>query len=246
MHHPAVVQQHAVLRRRLQQLRAATASAATNPAAAGGSAAVNTVLTHTAGNDTSAGTTAATNHNATVPGQDTDDSLRRPVKGAAKKKQAAAASSNKLAGRSKTPIAAPLRINPVYQLSGLSAADVKRVKQQLVPAAFKVLQKYIKVVHPAGGVLKVDAFFGDGQQGCLISKVDASLAQGNPGAKDTDLVMYITSNNNSCLPGMIAMATACDVDPVTQRPILGSMNICAGALKGLAGLKVGRDRKSVV
>lgn len=36
----------------------------------------------------------------------------------------------------------------------------------------------MQVIRPAGGVLKVDAFFGDGQQGCLISRVDGNLAEG--------------------------------------------------------------------
>lgn len=48
----------------------------------------------------------------------------------------------------KEAVAAPVRINPVYQLSGLSADDDKRVKQQLVPAAFKVLQRFVKVSRP--------------------------------------------------------------------------------------------------
>lgn len=67
---------------------------------------------------------------------------------------------------------------------------------------------------------------------------------GKAGVKDTDLLMYITSDNNTCLPGMIAMATACDVDPITKRPILGSMNICGDALAGLSALKVGSDAEA--
>jgi hypothetical protein len=46
---------------------------------------------------------------------------------------------------------AKLRITPQYQLSGLSAAEQRRVKQQLVPAAIKVLQRYIKVGGAIGG-----------------------------------------------------------------------------------------------
>lgn len=64
---------------------------------------------------------------------------------------------------------------------------------------------------------------------------------GKRGAKDTDLLMYISSDKDSCLPGMIAIATACDVDPITKRPILGSLNICGDALKGLSTLKAGSD-----
>jgi hypothetical protein len=45
--------------------------------------------------------------------------------------------------------AAKLRIDAQYQLSGLSAAEQRRVKQQLVPAAIKVLQRYMKVRTPA-------------------------------------------------------------------------------------------------
>jgi hypothetical protein len=36
----------------------------------------------------------------------------------------------------------------------------------------------VQVLRPEGGVLRVNAFYADGQQGCLISKVDASLASG--------------------------------------------------------------------
>jgi hypothetical protein len=43
---------------------------------------------------------------------------------------------------------------------------------------------------------------------------------------------------------MIAMATACDVDPATGRPILGSLNVCGGALAGLAGLAAGSDAEA--
>jgi hypothetical protein len=38
-----------------------------------------------------------------------------------------------------------LRIGPVYQLKGVQGRDAQRIEQQLVPAAIKVLQKYIKV-----------------------------------------------------------------------------------------------------
>jgi tetrahydromethanopterin S-methyltransferase subunit C len=43
---------------------------------------------------------------------------------------------------------------------------------------------------------------------------------------------------------MIAMATACDVDPGTGRPILGSLNVCGGALAGLAGLAAGSEAEA--
>ncbi|KAF6253662.1 hypothetical protein COO60DRAFT_396536 [Scenedesmus sp. NREL 46B-D3] len=131
-----------------------------------------------------------------------------------------------------------------YQLSGLSAAEQRRVKQQLVPGAVKVLQRYIKVLRPEGGVLRVNALYADGQQGCLISKVDARLASGSGGLRDTDLLLYVSSEAGSCLPGMIAMASACDVDPASRRPILGSLNVCGGALAGLAGLAAGSEAEA--
>eukprot|EP00878_Enallax_costatus_P012603 GHUV01013162.1.p1 GENE.GHUV01013162.1~~GHUV01013162.1.p1 ORF type:complete len:398 (+),score=98.31 GHUV01013162.1:1129-2322(+) len=216
MHHPLVQQQHAVLQRRLQQLRADTATAAKSDRLHRPS-------------------------NMPKPQQ-----IAHPAQPAHQTRSAAAAgagrsSRKRILSGSKGAAAAPIRINPVYQLSGLSADDTKRVKQQLLPAAFKVLQKFVKVIRPAGGVLKVDAFFGDGQQGCLISRVDGNLAQGKHGVKDTDLLLYVTSDKNSCLPGMIAIATACDVDPITKRPILGSLNICGDALKGLSNVKAGSD-----
>lgn len=43
-----------------------------------------------------------------------------------------------------------LRIGPVYQLSGVKGRDAQRIEQQLVPAAIKVLQKYLKVGEEAG------------------------------------------------------------------------------------------------
>ncbi|WIA18595.1 hypothetical protein OEZ85_010035 [Tetradesmus obliquus] len=137
-----------------------------------------------------------------------------------------------------------LRIRPQYQLSGLSPADARRVTQQLVPAAIKVLQRYIKVLRPAGGVLRVAAYYADGQQGCLISKVDGALASGAGGLADTDLLLYVSSEAASCMPGMIAMATACDVDPASGRPILGSLNVCGGALAGLGGLAGGSEAEA--
>jgi hypothetical protein len=45
-----------------------------------------------------------------------------------------------------------------------------------VPAAVPV-----QVLRPEGGVLRVNALYADGQQGCLISKVDGSLASGEGG-----------------------------------------------------------------
>lgn len=50
--------------------------------------------------------------------------------------------------------------------------------------------------------------------------------------KDNDLTLLITAQGTGCLSGMIAVATACEVDPVTKRPILGSLNICPSALTG--------------
>jgi hypothetical protein len=47
-----------------------------------------------------------------------------------------------------------------------------------VPAAVPV-----QVLRPEGGVLRVNALYADGQQGCLISKVDGSLASGEGGGQ---------------------------------------------------------------
>eukprot|EP00879_Flechtneria_rotunda_P025446 GHRR01027043.1.p1 GENE.GHRR01027043.1~~GHRR01027043.1.p1 ORF type:complete len:293 (+),score=118.28 GHRR01027043.1:88-879(+) len=131
--------------------------------------------------------------------------------------------------------ALPLRITPIYQLAGVPGGDAKRVQQQLVPAAIKVLQKYIKVQRPvSGSVLKVDASFAEGQQGCLVSRTDASIATS---MQNSDLVLYITSEDNMCLPGMIAMASACDIDEDTKRPILGSLNVCSSPLDDLHNMQ---------
>jgi hypothetical protein len=67
---------------------------------------------------------------------------------------------------------------------------------------------------------------------------------GSGGLRDTDLLLYVSSEAGSCMPGMIAMATACDVDPVSGRPILGSLNVCGGALAGLAGLAAGSEAEA--
>jgi hypothetical protein len=67
------------------------------------------------------------------------------------------------------------------------------------------------------------------------------LCAGSGGLRDTDLLLYVSSEAASCMPGMIAMATACDVDPASGRPILGSLNVCGGALAGLAGLAAGSE-----
>lgn len=38
-----------------------------------------------------------------------------------------------------------LRIGPVFQLSGIGGNEARRIEKQLVPAAIKVLQKYLQV-----------------------------------------------------------------------------------------------------
>jgi len=53
-----------------------------------------------------------------------------------------------------------------------------------------------------------------------------------PAGKSNDLALYITSQGTGCLSGMIAVASACEVDPDTKRPILGSLNVCPSALTG--------------
>ncbi|KAF8059103.1 Invadolysin [Scenedesmus sp. PABB004] len=142
-----------------------------------------------------------------------------------------------------SPSPSALRIVPVYQLSGLEPGDAARVSQQLVPAAIAVLARSIKVLRPPrGGLLKASALFGDGQQTCLSSRVDAYVARA--GVSGADLVLYVTSDAPSCLPGMVAVATACDVDPGTRRPTLGALNVCPGALGGLAGLAPGSEAES--
>jgi len=62
---------------------------------------------------------------------------------AADKQQQPAASSS--SGSSGAVSPQELRIAPVYDLSGVGPRDAQRIEQQLVPAAIKVLQKYIKV-----------------------------------------------------------------------------------------------------
>lgn len=52
--------------------------------------------------------------------------------------------------------------------------------------------------------------------------------------KKNDLSLYVTAEATGCLPGMIAVATACEVDPTTKRPILGTLNICPSSLTGRA------------
>jgi hypothetical protein len=43
---------------------------------------------------------------------------------------------------------------------------------------------------------------------------------------------------------MIAIASACDVDPVTKRPVLGGLNVCSGALGGLRDVAAGSEAEA--
>eukprot|EP00775_Hariotina_reticulata_P002162 gene2162-2480_t len=69
-------------------------------------------------------------------------------------------------------------------------------------------------------------------------------AAGAASVGNTDLVLLITADDNGCLPGMIAIASACDVDPSTKRPVLGALNVCPGALEGLRGLNPGSEAEA--
>lgn len=57
-------------------------------------------------------------------------------------KPAAAAASSSSSTKSSPQ---ELRIGPVYQLGGIGNRDAQRIEKQLVPAAIKVLQKFLKV-----------------------------------------------------------------------------------------------------
>jgi hypothetical protein len=160
-HHPLVAAQQQVLRRRLQQLRAdsAAAAAAWQPSqhvvyayADGGGPAENQQPTAAASSNGDA-------HPAGIPvvalGAD-NSNQRRPAAGPQQQQQTSKAGAQQQQG-GKAPAQhlplpgmgrvspAKLRISAQYQLSGLSAAEQRRVKQQLVPGAIKVLQRYIKV-----------------------------------------------------------------------------------------------------
>mmetsp|Transcript_21242 Transcript_21242/g.59060 ORF Transcript_21242/g.59060 Transcript_21242/m.59060 type:complete len:657 (-) Transcript_21242:36-2006(-) len=57
---------------------------------------------------------------------------------------------------------------------------------------------------------------------------DLSSGQGVP---DTDIIMYVSAKDvPDCQQGTAAYAGACEMDPVTSRPIAGYVNICPGAL----------------
>lgn len=54
------------------------------------------------------------------------------------------------------------------------------------------------------------------------------LPQGN-GIEDTDLVIYVSSNDSTCDDGVLAWATACSQDQY-GRPVAGAINFCASSL----------------
>jgi hypothetical protein len=75
------------------------------------------------------------------PAQQQQQQTGRP----ASVKASSVGSSSGSSKKSSTAAAAALRIKTVFQLDGVAAADAVRVTQQLVPAAVKVFQKFIKV-----------------------------------------------------------------------------------------------------
>jgi hypothetical protein len=60
-----------------------------------------------------------------------------------------------------------LRIGPVFQLSGIGGNEARRIEKQLVPAAIKVLQKYLQVRRRAR--LHASAGGGGGGEGFRYS-----------------------------------------------------------------------------
>lgn len=56
------------------------------------------------------------------------------------------------------------------------------------------------------------------------------------------LELLVTADTSACLPGMVAAASACDVDKASGRPILGVINICPAALGSLGSLTAAAAR----
>jgi hypothetical protein len=154
-HHPLVAAQQQALRRRLQQLRAdSAAAAARQPSqelvyayADGGSPAQQQPAA-------AASTAEAQPSDNPVAARGADSSNQRKPAASPQQKQQQQQGGRAPSQHAPLPgigrvSAAKLRIGAQYQLSGLSAAEQRRVKQQLVPGAIKVLQRYIKVRRPA-------------------------------------------------------------------------------------------------
>lgn len=142
-HHPLVAQQQAVLKRRLQQLRSTTTTAA---AAAAGVYAYSDSRNSSNG----AGQAKAPASAAAADGRRKPSPTSNSKQQASQQQKQQQLPGSSARGRPLPPGAGPLkpgklRIGPVFQLEGLSPGDTQRVQQQLVPAAIKVLQKYIKV-----------------------------------------------------------------------------------------------------
>ncbi|KAI8462698.1 MAG: hypothetical protein J3K34DRAFT_475892 [Monoraphidium minutum] len=122
--------------------------------------------------------------------------------------------------------ARPLRIRPVYQLGMVPARPAARIRDEIIPTSAAALAKYISVKPTAAGGEAPRPF--NGRQSCLAAEDDGPAT--NPDTGNYDLLLYVTGDASRCFPGMVAMSAACEIDPASGRPTVGSLNICAEAL----------------
>ncbi|GBF98931.1 leishmanolysin-like peptidase [Raphidocelis subcapitata] len=123
------------------------------------------------------------------------------------------------------PTSAPIRIKTEFQLSKAPDAAARLIRDSIVPTAVAALAKYVRVKR--GGPAGPPAKPFNGRQSCLA---EAPATPPNPEKDGYDLLLYVTADGSRCFDGMIAMSAACDVDPATGRPVIGSLNICPQSL----------------
>jgi len=108
-----------------------------------------------------------------------------------------------------------MRIKAYYYVGNAPTAVKNVIQQQLMPAVIAYYEAALKVSRATAPIQYSNA---DAQECAKVDAVD-SLKNGI----NADLVLFITGANEP-EKGYVAYASACDIDPTTNRPVVGMIN----------------------
>ncbi|KAI8466389.1 MAG: hypothetical protein J3K34DRAFT_524564 [Monoraphidium minutum] len=120
--------------------------------------------------------------------------------------------------------ATPIRIRPVFQLGAAPPETAARIRGDVLPAALAATARFVRV-KPSRGAPQVPV---EGRESCLAERPDLGAESARGGS---DLLLYVTADSRLCSGGMIAMSASCEIDILTGRPTMGSLNLCHGAME---------------